>query len=468
MPRRLPLIVLLLGALVAADETADQARAAAQLAKARERVRDLETDIQKLIDKVSPAVGAVSNFTTLFDAATGKVSMRMRSMGSGLVIDPRGFLLTNVHVVTGAGHLTVTLPDGVRYPAVLYADTSEGAVKGDIALVKLQGKKRFPFVSWTDGDATKLKTGAFVFAMGNPHGHALDGTPVVTMGIVSGQGRAAAETGYLYIDSLQTDAEINPGNSGGPLFDSKGRFVGINGLMNSRQGRSNSGVGFAIPVNQVRLFMRKLLKDEGGGVGYGFHGLLRVDTANIRGGGALVTRIMQRSPAEDAGMRRGDVVIKVLGKRVRNRTEFINLIGKQPEGKMVSVSYKRGRATKAAKFRLANYNDFLKEIGRERKRTGPLPLGQRGYLGVEWKAATDGVEVTLVQPGTSAAKVGVRVGDVIFAVGDNAVANSAGLVSRLETREPGERLKVKVRRRSASRTFKVTLCDAATQAGLLE
>ncbi len=464
MPRRLFVLSLLCALVFAQDDDG-----AAELARARARVRDLETDIQKLIDAVSPAVGAVSNYAAQYDAATGKVSMRMRSLGSGVLVDARGFLLTNVHVVAGAGHLTVTLPDGVRYPAVLFADTSEGAVKGDIALVKLRGKKRFPFVSWRDGNAAKLKPGAFVFAMGNPHGHALDGTPVVTMGIVSGQGRAAAETGYLYIDSLQTDAEINPGNSGGPLFDAKGRFVGINGLMNSRQGRSNSGVGFAIPVNQIRLFMRKLLKDEGGGVGYGFHGLTRVETAtNVRGGGARVKAVVARSPADAAGIEKDDVITKVLGKRVKNRTEFINLIGKQPEGKIVAVTYKRGRSTKVAKFRLANYNAFLKETGRERKRTGPLPVGQRGYLGVEWKKAADGVEVTIVHPAGGAAKAGVRVGDVITVVDGIEVKNGAGLSALLAVHEPDERLKIKVRRRTSSRSMKITLCDAATQAGLLE
>jgi S1-C subfamily serine protease len=120
---------------------------AEDLAKARERIRDLETDIQELIDKVSPAVGAVMNYAAHLNPATGQVRVTPRSLGSGLVVDPRGFLLTNVHVVAGAGHLTVTLPDGVAYPAVLYADTSEGAVKGDIAVVKLRGKKRFPSCS---------------------------------------------------------------------------------------------------------------------------------------------------------------------------------------------------------------------------------------------------------------------------------------------------------------------------------
>jgi len=459
MPRALVCLLFLSG-LVYPDDAED-------LANARERIRDLETDIQELIDEVSPAVGAVMNYAAQQNPTTGEVRVTPRSLGSGLIVDPRGFLLTNVHVIAGAGHLTVTLPDGVTYPAVLYADTSEGAVKGDIAVVKLRGKRRFPSCSWNDGDAKRLKPGAFVFAMGNPHGHALDGQPVVTMGIVSGKGRAAAETGYLYIDSLQTDAEINPGNSGGPLFDAKGRFVGINGLMNSRQGRSNSGVGFAIPVNQVRLFMRKLLKDEGGGVGYGFHGL-EVVSGEGRDTGAVVRRIVQRSPAAEAGMRPNDLILGVLSKKVRNRTDFVNAIGKLPEGKSVSVKYKRGRSMKVARFKLANYNEFLEEVGRTRQRRGPPPLNERGYLGCEWKAGKGGLVLTKVQPATGAEKAGLRVGDIVLSIDGTDTTDGPTMVNLLAKYEPEARVKLKIERDGRARTVSLTLCDVAEQAGVHE
>ena len=453
---RLLSLLLVLAALARADDD--------DLEKARERVRELEGDIQSLIDEVAPAVGAVTNYAAAYDANTGKMAMQPRSLGSGTVVDPRGFFLTNVHVIAGAGYLTVALNDGKRYPAELFADTSQGQVKGDIALLKLRGRKRFPFVSWTAGDAEKLEPGSFVFAMGNPHGHALDGTPVVTLGIISGTGRAAAEAGYLYVDSIQTDAEINPGNSGGPLFDARGRFVGINGLMASRQGRSNSGIGFAIPVNQVRLFMRQLLRDEGGGVGYGFHGLT---LGTEESGGAVVEKVFARSPAAEAGMQQGDVIRKVNGKAVNNRTDFVNTVGKLPAGKRVVILYRRGRGTKSAKFRLADFGEFMAETGQKRVSNQPLPLHQRGYLGIEWKAvAGPAVEITAVQEGSGAEDAGLQVGDVLAEIEDTPVPTPETIEQLLARSEPDARIKVTVRRDKRPRNFRVILCDAATQAGL--
>jgi S1-C subfamily serine protease len=130
-------VALIAGSLRAAEP---------DLADARARVRALEEDLRAVIGKVAPAVGAVTNHLASFDEKTGAVTMTPRSVGSGTVVTADGFFLTNVHVVEGAGYLTVTLPDGVVYPAVLHSDTSEGAVKGDIALLRLRGKKRFPFV----------------------------------------------------------------------------------------------------------------------------------------------------------------------------------------------------------------------------------------------------------------------------------------------------------------------------------
>ena len=454
MQRRLPVLLLL--AVVSAQD--------ADLTKARERLGALEAEVMKTIDKSAPAVGAVLNYRAVIDPKTGQVAMRPRSQGSGVVITRDGFFLTNVHVIEGAGHLTVTLPGNLTCRAVLFADTSEGKVKGDIALLKLTHPegKRFDYVDWRAGKPRYLKPGSFVFAMGNPHGHARDGTPVVTMGIVSGKGRSAAETGYLYIDSIQTDAEINPGNSGGPLFDSRGNFIGINGLMASRAGRSNSGVGFAIPIDQVRLFLKKLLKDEGGGVGYGFHGLHVSSTPDEKG--VTVTRVDRRSPAEEAGLRTQDVIRRVNGKRVKNRSEFVNIVGKLPEGAAVSVAYRRKRRAKSARFKLIAYSKYLEATGRTPTRRGPLPLAERGYLGFEWTASRAGLTITRVVPESGADQAGLKVGDIVEEVDGVAVVDPKKMLLRLARYAVDERVSVLVK--DGKKPILVKLCDAALAAGM--
>jgi serine protease Do len=393
--------------------------------------------------------------------------MRPRSQGSGVVITRDGFFLTNVHVVEGAGYITVTLPGNVRCRAVLFADTSEGKVKGDIALLKLTHPRgeRFDYVDWKAGNPQFLKPGSFVFAMGNPHGHARDGTPVVTMGVLSGKGRAAAEAGYLYVDALQTDAEINPGNSGGPLFDSRGNLIGINGLMSSRAGRSNSGIGFAIPIDQVRLFLRRLLKDEGGGVGYGFHGMqVKSEQGET---GARIVRVDRSSPAEEAGLASDDVVYRINRKKIRNRSDFINVVGKLPEGTSVSISYRRGRRARSTRFKLIAYADYQEKIGRTR-RAGPLPTNERGYLGFEWATSRGGLRVTRIMEGSGAEKAGLKPDDLVLEIDGAAVEDPKKLLARLAVHPVDTVVSVTYRRKTTEKSLRLTLCDAASAAGLGE
>lgn len=430
------------------------------LAVARVRVRALEAEIEAVIARVAPAVGAITNFAAHLDEATGKVTVLPQSYGSGLVVTQDGFMLTNVHVVQGAGYLTVALPGG-QYPARLHADTSEGAVKGDIALIKLRGETRFPFVDWKLGDMRNVEPGSFVLALGNPYGYALDGIPMATLGIVSGKGRAAAETGFLYVDAIQTDAEINPGNSGGPLFDIEGRFLGINGLMNSRQGRSNSGVGFAIPVDQVRLFMKSLLKEDA--TGYGFHGIEVDSTADESG--ARVTRVYTASPAEVAEIRTEDVITKVRGEPVKNRTDFVNAMGRLPEQTVVSLTYRRGRNVRTAKFRLASYADYQDRIGQKGPEE-PLPLEERGFLGAEWTEERTGVRLARIVPGAAADRAKLLAGDLLLRVEKDDVPTSKALVACLAKLPKGTKAKVAYERDGKRREAMLELSGVAEAAGL--
>jgi len=431
---------------------------------ARSRVRAFEAELQSVIARVSPAVGAVTCYGIVLHPPTGRVAILPRGQGSGVMIRKDGFFLTNVHVVEGAMRITVALPDGEIHEARLHADTSGGQVKGDIALLRLEGDS-FPAVDWQKGEPGKLRPGDFVFAMGNPFAHAEDGTPVVTLGILSGKGRAPSESGFLYIDALQTDAEINPGNSGGPLFDSWGRLIGINGLIASRQAGFNSGVGWSIPIDQIRLFLKGLMKESGEGVTYGYHGL-QVDSTPDESG-ALVVDVESGSPASAAGLGRNDVVYLVNGKKVRNRTDFVNIVGKLPEGTLVWISYRDDRTNRTTRFRLANFADRHPP---ETPGTGggprrPLPPERRGYLCAEYEAGPEGLKLTRIVRGGAAEAAGLKPGDLLVSVGATRLREGKTLFDLLAGFAPGEAVDIAFRRDGAALTASLKLGDAYAAAG---
>src|SRR5438093_4141257 len=210
------------------------------------RLKEAEEKRVAVIDKVRPSVVAI-------------FGRGGQGGGSGVLIDPDGYALTNFHVTAGAGHvMKCGLPDGVLYDAVLV-----GLDKvGDIALIKLLPKKegqKFPFAAL--GDSDKCRAGDWSLAMGNPFLLATDFTPTVTYGLISGVHRYQYPAGTLleYTDCIQTDTSINPGNSGGPLFNMDGELIGINGRGSfEKRGRVNSGVGYAISINQIKNFMGHL------------------------------------------------------------------------------------------------------------------------------------------------------------------------------------------------------------------
>ncbi len=427
------------------------------LEKAREKVRALEAEFQAVVAKVTPAVGAVSNYHATFNPKTGQVGVRLVGFGSGTVISRTGFFLTNVHVVDKAARITVALSDGVSYEAELFADTGS---KGDIALLKLHGRKSWPFVDYNKGDAKKLEPGNFVFAMGNPFGHALDGTPAVTLGIVSGKSRNASERRFTYVGAVQTDAEINKGNSGGPLFNALGHFIGMNGLMHSTTG-SNTGIGFAIPINQIRDFIAPMMKRQGKDVSYGYHGL-HVGTA--KSGGALVRRVDGGSPAAGAGVRRGDVIYKVNGKKVENRTAFVNVVDQLPEKKLVRLSFRRGNNTKTTSFKLGSQADAPRQRNAAEQ---ALPLWERAYLGAEWKQVENAVYLTRVVATAGAGGAKLAAGDRLVRLGRTTITSIDQLVMILSYLEPGHKTRIAYKRDGRTREIGIVLSDAAEAAGIV-
>jgi serine protease Do len=267
------------------------------------------------------------DFFGKFFGDTPRREFKQRSLGSGFVIDKEGFILTNNHVIEKAQSIKVKLSDEKEYDAEVVGKDA----KTDIALIKINAKHDLPIANL--GDSDKLEVGDWVMAVGNPFG--LEHT--VTAGIVSAKGRVIGAGPYD--DFIQTDASINPGNSGGPLFNLKGEVVGINTAIIS----GGQGIGFAIPIN-IAKDMLSQLKSKGKVV-RGWLGVIiqRVtpDIAKSFGlkesEGALVSDIMEQSPAEKAGIKTGDVIISYNGKKIKDMDTLPRLVGSTEIGKKVKV-----------------------------------------------------------------------------------------------------------------------------------
>src|SRR5438874_7771468 len=260
---------------------------------------------------------------------------RQRGLGSGFIIDRDGTILTNYHVVDGAEKTVVTLSDGRSFDAkVLGRDQ-----KTDIAIVKINAPQDLPVVTF--GDSDRLEVGEWVLAIGDPFG--LDHT--VTSGIVSAKGRQIGAGPYD--NFIQTDASINPGNSGGPLLNMRGEVVGINTAIFSQSG-GNIGIGFAIPTNLVKGVLPQL-KNKGkvvrGYLGTVIQSVTPEVADNLgldRAEGVVVTSVKPGSPAEEAGLQRGDVITQVNRSPVRRVADYNREVGKTGKGKSLLLLVKRG------------------------------------------------------------------------------------------------------------------------------
>ena len=266
--------------------------------------------------------------------------------GSGFIIDPAGYIVTNNHVVKDADELSVTLNDGTVLPAKVVGTDP----KTDLALIKVKADKKLTAVEWGDSDAAQV--GDWVMAVGNPYG--LGGT--VTAGIVSARGRDINSNPLE--DFLQIDAPINPGNSGGPSFDSAGKVIGINSEIYSPSGGS-VGIGFAIPSNLAKSVIAQLR--EHGSVQRGWLGVqiqaltpelaeaAGIDTAK----GALVAEVQKNSPALKAGLRQGDVIVSFAGKPVAESKDLPRLVAETASGTTVPVEVLRDGKTKSLSVDIA-------------------------------------------------------------------------------------------------------------------
>src|SRR2546422_6852146 len=363
----------------------------------------------------------------------GRPRRAVRSLGSGFVINPNGLIVTNNHVVDGATEIKVTLADGRELPGrVLGRDT-----KTDIALLKVDatGLLVIPL-----GDSSRLQVGEPVMAIGNPFG--LEQT--VTTGIVSATGRVIGEGPYD--DFIQTDASINPGNSGGPLINSKGQAVGINTALVSQTGGS-VGIGFAIPINLAKPGLSQLA--AAGRVERGYLGVAvqRVTpdlakTFKLEGPqGALVASVAAGSPAMNAGVKRGDVIVEYDGHRIARSDALPRVVAETPVGKDVALVVVRDGKPVTLSVKVARLAEAPERAVAESNTTAPLGLTVQTLTPALARQfglhESVGVLVRGVEGASPAADAGVQPGDVIAEIDRQPVKSVDDLERAIDKRRPG-------------------------------
>jgi Do/DeqQ family serine protease len=333
------------------------------------------------------------------------------SAGSGVIVDAEeGYVITNNHVIEGASEIAVTLKDRRRFAAELVG--SDKAT--DIAVLKIEAEN---LTAMPLGESDGLRVGDTVVAIGNPFGLG----QTVTSGIVSALGRSGINV-EGYEDFIQTDASINPGNSGGALVTTDGRLVGINTAIIAPSG-GNVGIGFAVPVDMAAAVMKQII--EHGEVRRGRIGVsiqdLTPDLANVLGIaetlGAVVGSVEEGSPASDAGLQPGDVIVTVNGREITGSADLRNRVGLAPVGSDLEIEYLRDGANRTARLRV------------EAERTDAamnddLPPRLAGAI---FQNAPESVLVASVQPGSPAAGAGLRAGDIIVAVNRKPVSSASEL-----------------------------------------
>lgn len=394
--------------------------------------------ITNSVERVSPSVVTVQTeavervpidvFEQFFGGRSGQRSTA--GLGSGFIIRPDGYILTNEHVVRGAQKIHVALRDGTRYAATVVGRDS----LNDLAVLKAESAKNLPVAPL--GTSDNLMIGEWAIAIGNPYGFVLANTePSVTVGVVSGVGRnlmsSPDQSGTVYVDMIQTDAAINPGNSGGPLVNASGEVIGVNSSIYTPSGGS-VGLGFAIPINRARRVAEDLIA----------HGSVRQPWIGVKPAvvaatdfdanatqGALVASVTPGSPAAQVGIRRGDVIVQAGNRVLHNSYDWEAERLELRVGETVPLTLKRGSSEVKVNVRVADLPEVnaprvtvLREI--ELVTLTPAIAAERNLK------STSGAYVRSVSQRVSD-QIGIQSGDVIVQINQTRISTAEDAANAL-------------------------------------
>ncbi len=368
-----------------------------------------------------------------------KFKRELKGLGTGMIIDVHGHILTNNHVVAGATKIDVLTASGKQYSAKVVGMDP----KTDLAVIRILQKESLQYVTF--GDSDKVQVGEWVVAIGHPRG--LDQT--VTQGIISAKHRVGIMDPSTYQDYLQTDAAINPGNSGGPLLNLRGQVIGVNAVIVSQSGGSE-GIGFAIPSNMA-LYIAKELIDHGkiqrGWMGVSIQDLTAelaksMGSSNVRG--ALIADVIKGGPAEKAGLKKGDIVITYKEKEIIDSGAFRNEVAASAIGQNAKLTVLRNGKKIEISVNIGNLEDAAKI----------LAASIKDRIGGEFRSATDketekygldsgqGVVIIKVNTKGPLAEAGFEPGDMMLEINSQPIGSMDEFIDIINLIKPGQKIAV--------------------------
>ncbi|MEO0137345.1 MAG: DegQ family serine endoprotease [candidate division WOR-3 bacterium] len=384
---------------------------------------------------------------------------KTRTLGSGFIISEDGYVVTNHHVIKNASNIVIRLTNKKEYKGnavkIIGSDS-----RTDVALLKIETKEKLPYLKL--GDSDKIKVGDWVMAVGNPFN--LEGT--VTVGVISAKGRhdIPLSEGPDLQNFLQTDAAINPGNSGGPLINLQGEVIGINTAITSTSG-GNIGIGFAIPINLAKNIIEELKTK--GKVTRGYLGVyLEELTEEMKEAlnlpsldGVLISEVIANSPAEEAGIKEGDVIIEYDGKKVTDLQSLRLMVAGTTPGKTVKIKLIRNGKELELKVKIGEMKESVAGVSEEKQATelGLQVVDIDSPKAKEYNiSAQKGVVVIGVDPNSPASDAGLQVGDVIIGIANKEIKNLSDFRNALKDLKKGKPVIFQIQRGERKRYVAVT------------